>query len=781
MPNLRLSKVYLIVMLLAGALMIGLALTANQLGLSEHHGFGWKKLCVAVVGAIVLLLAVFGRPEKRERLFFVLLGGAGLGLFGLGLASYHLHLGNSGHLGWSRAALLLTGLAMTILGTDLACHRRALARDLTVALVCGGFAIVWLALVASRFGLKHNDFPSKQTVLLGAGLLLLTAGLLLFSSIRLQLTLLGSTLATELAAELSIRPGLRASATQRKTSSRFFSIDRPMFVLFALPLVLLYADKGWLFSSFGYIDSWIYSGYFLDLPKHLQTFSGAYFSTRLSWLLPGFLAYHFLPPLVALHLLHLFFYELAVLSLYLILKQTLTQRPALLTAALMGTYSFFLWAIGWDYVDGIGISYLLLTMLALTYAAKSPRFALWLISAGMAYACLIHSQLFLGTFTPVLTIYYLFVNRSYLKHPRILSLLFFTLGALTLTCILGIINLGLTGQFLFFLPSFRFATTYVSQPNPWRASSYMWIFSAASLVLPAVVLITSLVFLLLRGVSKAAREAEGYPLLFQLCFIVSILTLAAWGLVGQPLLQFPHYASYLIPTMFLAIGSQLRSAIMELTPRRFYLLLGVSVSILIFPFFLPWNTSLPLYVAKHGFVYPILLGFSGLLLLTGRFKHGNIPAVVLLCSACATFNMNLGTRGWRKEPVLGKDAYLAVVESVQTVRDVDPGATVLFWYDFNTRPLGDVYRSVSSAYLWAYRLFSENFPLLDESRRKPALNMKIVILSNDKQAFKQADESLNKMGFAARLLVERTITRGRITYDMIFIDVVRPLEKPPLT
>ena len=60
----------------------------------------------------------------------------------------------------------------------------------------------------------------------------------------------------------------------------------------------------------------------------------------------------------------------------------------------------------------------------------------------------------------------------------------------------------------------------------------------------------------------------------------------------------------------------------------------------------------------------------------------------------------------------------------------------------------------------------------DESRRKPAPGMKIVILSTDEQALERADRSLKKMGFGAYLVTERTIRKGQISYDMIFIDVI---------
>src|SRR5246127_2027628 len=119
--------------------------------------------------------------------------------------------------------------------------------------------------------------------------------------------------------------------------------DSGVLLIAALPWAILRFDSSWLFaystSSFGFIDPFIYFGYFLDLTQHLRTFKGAYFSTRLTWTVPGAIVYHVFSPLHAAYVLHLALFYLATLSLYVILQITVSRRAALVAAILMGCHS----------------------------------------------------------------------------------------------------------------------------------------------------------------------------------------------------------------------------------------------------------------------------------------------------------------------------------------------------------------------------------------------------------------------------------------------------------
>src|SRR5262249_40397116 len=153
-------------------------------------------------------------------------------------------------------------------------------------------------------------------------------------------------------------------------------------------------------------------GYYQNLPQHLSTFDGTYYGTRLSAILPGFVAYHCLPPVAANYVLHLGLYYLCVFSLYMILSRTVSPRAGLLAAACLGCHFFFLRATVWDYVTGFAIAYFFLAILALPSAARGTLWKTSLVAAGIASAAFVVANLFYAIFLPYLAIHYVFVNRQ---------------------------------------------------------------------------------------------------------------------------------------------------------------------------------------------------------------------------------------------------------------------------------------------------------------------------------------------------------------------------------
>jgi len=136
----------------------------------------------------------------------------------------------------------------------------------------------------------------------------------------------------------------RVSCYLAGLKSLALKVDRGLLLLLALPLFLLLANPSWILTPTGSIDPWVYFGYFRNLGHHLWTFAGTYYGTRLPQIIPGYLCNRLFPPLAAEYVLHLTFYYIAVISLYLILKQCFNSRVALLTSILMGCYPFFLGA-----------------------------------------------------------------------------------------------------------------------------------------------------------------------------------------------------------------------------------------------------------------------------------------------------------------------------------------------------------------------------------------------------------------------------------------------------
>jgi hypothetical protein len=126
-------------------------------------------------------------------------------------------------------------------------------------------------------------------------------------------------------------------------------------LLALLPLALLAADPRWLSSGL-FLDPYIYLGYYLDLPGHLQAFPDHYISTRLPALMPGWLVYQLLPTVAANAALHLGLLYLAVALAYRLLVMTAGARTALLVCAVLVSNPFFLSAIGTDYTDGYAVT-----------------------------------------------------------------------------------------------------------------------------------------------------------------------------------------------------------------------------------------------------------------------------------------------------------------------------------------------------------------------------------------------------------------------------------------
>src|ERR1700683_2734785 len=190
---------------------------------------------------------------------------------------------------------------------------------------------------------------------------------------------------------------------------RWITPDPGAWILLALPAVLVAMNWGWMYNSMGTIDPWVYFGYFLHLGAFkAQLFPNTYYGSRLPWSLPGYFANRMFGVTVAKYGLHFGFYYLAVFSLYFLLKRAVGSRNALLSAVVFGAHAGFLSAIGWDYVDGAGLTYNLLGLVCMARAVSARRPWPWLMLGGMAGGAMFYTNLFLIVYVPFLLAFYLF-------------------------------------------------------------------------------------------------------------------------------------------------------------------------------------------------------------------------------------------------------------------------------------------------------------------------------------------------------------------------------------
>ena len=562
-------------------------------------------------------------------------------------------------------------------------------------------------------------------------------------------------------------------------------VDSGLLLVLTLPWIIVRLDTSWLFgyatSPFGFIDPWVYFGFFLDLTQHIRSFKGAYFTTRLTWTVPGAIVYRLFSPLVATYVLHLAVFYGAIISLYLIVKITVSRRTALLATVLMAFHPYFLWSVGWPYIDGVGNTYLLLTILALTFASRSDHSRLWLAAAGVLAAMTVYCQLFLIVFSPLVLGYYHFARRQTGIGPPPHAWKPFALGFASVTVLFGLLNMAINGRFLFFVNSIGFAAKLVINRNPYNDSTYGWLLGASWLIMPAIALVGAIVCLRRQDRLFDVPNAE-FILFWQRYYILSVGIMVFWQIVGQPVLQLSHYASYLMPGVFLALGSQL-SIVTQKLSRPQFVLVGASVFVaLLVPFILPIRSGIMDALQRHALLLPLGLGVLAVGAIGYQIRHAGVLAVIVLGLSLATLNATTGPRVWSHGSVpedseSQKAALLAIVDSVRTVQSLDPRDNLYFWYDGEGR-LGRLYRSVASTYLWAYRLQSEAFPSLGPTL--PPVQRRILILTEDGEiAGRQAEASLNQVGLGVKFLAKRTVHEGPFTWDMVEIQITARTSAEP--
>ena len=123
-------------------------------------------------------------------------------------------------------------------------------------------------------------------------------------------------------------------------------LDPYLIVILIIPFLVLLRDVNTIFTPIGYIDPWVYFGFFHNLILYKGVlFPLTYYGSRLSWILPGYLVNLLFSPLAANDILHLGVFYIAAVSLFLTLKRTADRRTALLATIAFGFHGY-LWGRG---------------------------------------------------------------------------------------------------------------------------------------------------------------------------------------------------------------------------------------------------------------------------------------------------------------------------------------------------------------------------------------------------------------------------------------------------
>jgi len=343
--------------------------------------------------------------------------------------------------------------------------------------------------------------------------------------------------------------------------------------LAAAALVVVFAIIPDIFipdASLGWVDAWYYLRFARTLPESLPRYSFLYQSERLAWLLPAYLVNRITTPLAANYIVKSVFFTANVIFLYGAVRQLSGARTARFVSALAATYSFVLHSFGANYADGPANTYLLMSIYminrALVEKASEVRDA---FLSGAAYLALLLTQ-FVSIF--VAPVFAMYAGWTYLQTRRRTGVRFGVIACAVLAGAAVASGATILVYLYWHVPSpplwNSVHVVYAHNSNQliWP-DSRRWILHSYWLVLPAFVgvwIVARLASALKKGMSAVAQLPAYYWLFLGMCGFWSAVYFAK-----APWIMMPFYASFLIPSTFLALGSLVQPLIDQL-PKRWY-------------------------------------------------------------------------------------------------------------------------------------------------------------------------------------------------------------------
>lgn len=524
---------------------------------------------------------------------------------------------------------------------------------------------------------------------------------------------------------------------------------------------ILLLDPRWLFSAATapFIDPWVYLRFFLDPGPYLARFGATYYAGRLGAILPGIVVHSLVPGLAGRFVLHLGLLAAAVGAHFVVAASLLGRRTAVVSTPLLLWNAYLLFAVGWDYVDGAGLTWLSLCLAFLAVAARGWRVRTALLLAGMAAAAMVWTHVFLAVFVPGLVLFHL----TLVGRPRIAHLLPAVGGFAAVTALFAAVYRHLAGTFWFFLPSLALASAPAETARRWRAPLGVWLPTAIWLTFPALALAGSLVWLVR---SARARRADRGPLVVQALYAATALGFVVLELRGVAVLQHFFYVSYLLPLALLALGGQLAQPLEGMSGSSYRAVavlawVGLAASYVM----TSWVGQAAGHAAEAA---GALLLAAGLVLF---LRARPVPATALVLLGLAVLNFRLGVAIYKSRSArdLASD-FTVILKTLATWRSLDPRSEFLVWYDCPDRQC-PVHMAVASAHVSGF--LGESFPALS-ARAVPILDgSRIAILSSRPDALAEAREALSRLGWAVQALGERRIQDGSASVRLLVVEVGR--------
>jgi hypothetical protein len=549
-------------------------------------------------------------------------------------------------------------------------------------------------------------------------------------------------------------------------------------IILALPMLLAALNSNWIFSPVTNFlpDAWFYTAYFRYFDSYASAFPSNtyYFVERITWNVPGYFVYKTLSPLYANYVIHLTVCYIALFSLYGVLTLLFNRRTAILSTLLMGGYSWFLRAAGWDYVDGIGIALMLLLIYVLTLSISSQYWKLLLFFAGIIHATLLVTNLFWIGLTPGWLIYYLFMSRPIAKEKAWKFIDNFILGNLAITAFVALYYFSLTGNY-FLQNSISFSVQiahnkvfsnlildlYGHMPPYWHVLSVLIAIAGAGLLIKPA-----------KNSFYRSFVATG------LLFVVTYGCLIFWHFYTLPYLNIFLYSSFTIPAIFLLFGSLLGNITNKLSENQFHYALTTAFLSSTAPFLLV--TILPSLEKQQGNILLIVF-FSLVFALTLAFANkGAVVFAIILSFSALSFLAGANSYVFISDPMEGRNNFTALIDASDAIDSYYPNHVYddfRLWYREDVHY--DAFFNLSALYLYPWgsainkprsgKMPPSVLTFGEEDLLQKGDNIVIVSSNpNEREVIAEADRALESRNAVLKLIATKEIRNDTLAFILYF-------------
>jgi len=251
--------------------------------------------------------------------------------------------------------------------------------------------------------------------------------------------------------------------------------------------------------------------------------------------------------------------------------------------------------------------------------------------------------------------------------------------------------------------------------------------------------------------------AAGAPAGFsQVQFLAFFAAMAACELEGHGVaLEYPYYASLLLPAAGLALAGQLAPLLGSLAPRVFAGFAAALAALLALASVA--GPLLPVAGAPPTIAWPLALG-AVMVAVVATGRRGLGAAVLLAVSlAAAVLAAEAAVRPAVPEPAAYADSYLffrQVDAGLSLLVRQDPSMQVRLWYD-RSEPAGRFYDSLATAWRLCRRLVTFSFPnvaggdMCDHARLGPGMMLALPSQRPPMETAAAAERSLASIGLRA--------------------------------